>query len=48
MYDLKDMLKKSVSIDDIKDYLEKNELFDIIKEDMSIEHIKYIIDYCKT
>lgn len=48
MYDLKDMLKKSVPIDDIKDYLEKNELSDIIKEDMSIEHVKYIIDYCKT
>lgn len=47
-YDIKDMMHASASMDEILDYLKKNELDNIVSGELDNDKLKIILDYCTT
>lgn len=47
-YDIKDMMHSSATMEEIADYLQKNELNNIVTGELDNDKIKTILDYCTT
>lgn len=47
-YDLKDLMHNNASMDEIKDYLEKNELGNIVSGELNKDAMNKILEYCTT